>query len=1117
MRHYSIEDGLSQSTVQSVLQDDDGYIWLATWNGLDKFDGYSFKNYKSYPTDSVKLQHNRLIQIMKGSNRTIWCQTYDFKVYLFDIQRERFDDVFLYHPEIKECNYVKKMISLGNGALWIIGDDGSLWRIDEKKYREKGSVEYFASKSSKIHGERVYGIELDQFGNEWILTNRGYWVYDKLELYGELPYRYTAKTEDAFFMATSRGELCTYTPDLGVQQVEVAHSTSILTDLCVLQDGQLAIGRGGGIVIYDYKEKVSREVVFDTKEEKIIRPRNIYQARNGILWMFDDKERVVRCDIVSGRTEIIGFPASKRENYSFIHEDIHDNIWVLPTSGELSCYNPETKKFEQAYWYKEGKRICYKAPGRRFLIDSHKNIWLCDKSGLDKLSFSNDVYRYISSTDGGAGIRGLFVDSQQRIWTSDKNGKIAIYDGDYNYLANLSLSGRLIDNKQLVFGSSIYCFFEDEEHRIWMGSREDGIYVAIPHKDGYQIKRFAHREKENYSISNNSIYSICKDNSGRIWIGTHGGGLNLVEGIFPNLKFIHKGNDLKTYPKQNCEKVRTLCAAQNGVMLVGTTDGLLTFSDDFGSADEINFFHNKCDRFSPKSLSNNDVMYVFETSSEEFYIATFSGGINKIESSSLLSDQIEFSHLNKKNGLSSDMVYGMIEGHNGDLWIGLQDGVCKYNPKKQIFETYNNFGFHSNLLITEAPPVLDRRYRMHVGTNEGVLVVNTNHLKKSAYVPPIVFTGVDIKKNDISSLSISYLHDDTLVLKKGERNLTIKFSALDYTNSDKIEYSYRLLGMSDEWIYIDKNHSASFVNLPAGEFQLEVKSTNGDGVWVDNSTSLFLHVKPTFWETGWAILIYVLAILILLFSIAAILAYIFNLRRKVDFEQKLTNMKLRFFTDISHELRTPLTLIAGPIEEVIEQEELSPVGYENMIIAKRSTDRMLRLINQLLDFRKIQNNKMELHIESVDVVMLFREVYENFIPLAQQKEICYSFECSKQNHVVDADADKLEKILFNLLSNAFKYTSKGKIISVYLNFDSERLNFIVKDEGKGFDPKKRDMLFKRYETFNDDKTNLSTGIGLSLVKELINLMNGSIKLTSTLGEGSLFEVSIPIKQEKGIS
>ena len=1111
VKHYSIEDGLSQSKIQSILQDKEGYIWLGTWNGLEKFDGYTFKNYKSYPTDKVRLQHNRLQDAKMGHNNTIWCETYDYKIYLFDIAAESYIDVFSYHPDIKQCESINKMIPLENGILWVIGNDGSLWRIDEKRYKEKEGLIYIPPFSVPEHGNQIYSIALDQYNNEWVLTNRGHWVYGKNKLSGKRKFKDAVRTDKLFFLAEDTGKLAVYNSDHQIQDIEIPHPIQSFYELSLLQDKKLVLTTERGILIFDYLTKSFQYITIDEKAEPV-RPEQVFQARNGTLWMFNGREKVMQCNMNDGVIHFIDYPTTTQHiNNSFIHEDDHGTIWILPPLGELSFYNSQTQRFEQAYSYDKGNKIYYQAVGMNYMINSHHNLWARCGSGFDKISFSNGSSQYISNTDG-IEVRGLFIDSNGYLWVASKNQKVEIYDDNQNYLGNLSVSGNIAKDKQLSLGADIYCFFEDKQHRIWMGSRRNGLYVATQGINGYKLTQFTHQPNDSTSINSNSIYSICEDLQGRIWIGTYGGGVNLVEGTFPNLHFIHKGNRLKLYPEVQCSKVRTMRCTSDGIIMAGTMDGLLTFSTNFEELEKIIFYHNKSEESRSESLSNNDVFYTLETKSKEIYVITYSGGLSKMISDNLLSEQIQFFHYNKKNGLPSDMTYSITEDKKGYLWISFENSICKFDPKKHQFENYDRFNLHTYLPITEVPSVLDNDDKMYIGTYEGTLQLDLKKLQKSSFIPPIVFTKADIRKNDELSISSSIL-DNTLKLKADERNVSISFAALDFTNKEKLEYAYRLRGVSEKWTYINQNHTASFVNLSAGNFILEVKSTNGDGVWVENITALAIHVEPTFWETKWAWMVYAFLILITIFIVSGILVYTLNLRRKVDFEQQLTNLKLRFFTDISHELRTPLTLIANPIEEVINNEPLSQEGHENMVTAKRNTDRMLKLINQILDFRKIQNNKMKLYIEQVDVLPLFKQTFENFSSIAHQKDIHFELNCPQEYQTIYTDIDKLEKILFNLLSNAFKYTPNGKSILITVTFDKNALNFSIKDEGKGFDLYQIDTLFKRFETLGQKDNNLSSGIGLSLVKELVHLLHGSIKVDSTLGKGSVFEVSLPINYD----
>lgn len=505
-------------------------------------------------------------------------------------------------------------------------------------------------------------------------------------------------------------------------------------------------------------------------------------------------------------------------------------------------------------------------------------------------------------------------------------------------------------------------------------------------------------------------------------------------------------------------------------------------------------------------------MDVLESPDGKIYIAAYSGGICMADVDSLLNTRIRFHYLNMKNGLPSDLPQSMLEDGEGNIWICFENYISKYRADRKGFDTYDSANLHTDLQITEAHPAIDQQGAMYIGTNQGVLRLRLYDLKKSSFVPRIVYAGVDIQNSD-GTVSNSVLAADSLVLGKKERNVTIAFSALDYTNSEALQYAYRLKGISDQWGYIGENHSIGFANLPSGDFVLEVKSTNGDGVWCDNITPLYIHIQPRFTETAWAWVLYVLIAIILILTVSGIIVYITNLKRKVTLEQQLTDLKLRFFTDISHELRTPLTLISGSIEEIVERGQLQKSGTENMQVARRNVNRMLRLVNQILDFRKIQGRKMKLSIEQGDVVALCRQVGENFTQLAHERSIHFRLIPETPEIRCYTDMDKLEKILFNLLSNAFKYTADGKSITMAVRMESGCLFVSVRDEGKGMDLRKIDNLFGRFETFGKTDPNRSTGIGLSLVKEFVDLLHGTIQPESIPGQGTVFTVTLPCTYE----
>ena len=794
-----------------------------------------------------------------------------------------------------------------------------------------------------------------------------------------------------------------------------------------------------------------------------------------------------------------------------IFEDHEGTLWVSPQKGHL-CYYDRSSNQLKLYFADENNPASLFAPSiRYYYADRQQNIWITNDRGVDKISFYPNNYQ-LHPIDNGLEIRAFLSDKQKRLWVASKKGNIRIYRPDGTLEGYLSPQGT-ITSQEVTFGKSVYCFMEDKEENIWMGTKKDGL-ILLKKKDNhsYQLQQFIHQPENTYSLSNNSVYSIIQDNRDNIWIACYGGGLNLLSKTHNgSINFIHSGNRLKNYPVSTALKIRHIAEAPDGVLLIGTTNGLLTFSNKFDQPEEIKFYHSNRIPNVDSSLSSNDVMQIFTDSRKNTYVITFTGGISQVISKNLLTEDIKFKSYTIKDGLASDLVLSMLEDTQKQLWVISENSISKFNTEQGTFENYGNNYFQRELNLTEAVPALTGQNRIVLGTNQGILEINTEQMKKSSYVPPIVFTGLKIQG---SQLHVALDDIQELELEPSERNVTFQFAAIDYVNPDAIEYAYRLQGLEEEWNEAGKNRSATYINLPAGEYQLQIRSSNSDGVWTDNIRTLPIHVLPTFWETYWAWIFYIVMFILFTTIIVYILFYIYRLRHQVDLEQHLSNIKLRFFTDISHELRTPLTLISSPVSEILEHEVISSRVREHLNLVHKNTERMLRLVNQLLDFRKIQNKKMKVLIEKTELVSLLQKIMENFHLIAQEKKIDFQLHTDTDPIYAWVDRDKFEKIFFNLLSNAFKYTPNGKKVTINLITDSTQVTISVSDEGIGIAPEKQQSLFYRFETLAQyNILQPSSGIGLSLVRELIELHHGNIQVKSEPGSGSEFIVTFP-KEEK---
>lgn len=1120
LKHYSSNDGLAQNNVQNFIQDENGYIWMSTWGGLVRYDGYAFENFKTYPSDTVRMTNHRLTLIQNSSLNNIWCLTYNHQLYLFDTHTNTFDNVFRTHQNIM-VNPIRKIFVLDNGITWAVGFKGELYRIDEANYRHNGSISVYDHLNSNSLGETIYSIFLDKDGDEWILSDKGTTIFGKKKMTDGMPFEFYAETSEGIFLATSKGyfvkyqhngEITTYSSEVKIQHINA---------LWKLKDEQILIAQQDGIILYNPKTNAFKRKITND-DTRSFTSADFYEDSLGVLWFLTNQKTIIRFDIQNNETTYLTYPLREVKpggpRGSLMHEDEFHCIWIKPIDGEFCFYDPTTKEMRQAFTYEDNvKQIC-SFNLYNHLIDSHKNIWVATGEGFTSLSFSEKNFEYLFNTHP-IEARALCEDSHERLWVAEKpaidaeNSKVYLYDSHNNWIGNLSRTGQIIKNPDVKFGIHIYSIFEDHHHNIWMGTRQDGLFRLQPvHENTYRITQFLSDESDPYSLSSNSVYAITQDTQKRIWVGTFGGGINLIDSTSVNAqaRFIHAGNLLNNYPIHTCDKVRCISETQNGTLLIGSTQGLISFSLDFQHPETIRFYHNTSGLPS-ESLSNSDVLNICQVRDGTLFISTLSGGMNMTHENNLLSGNISFSHFNRNDGIASDNSLSAIEDHHGIVWITSGNSFTRFNPGNNTFDNYNSQSLKTRFRIAETLPVVRKSGKLIFGTDHGALCIDPDRVSKSSFIPPVVFSNVEIYVDGSYRSQTLYSGKRKLELAPAERNIMISFAALDYSASDGIEYAYRMVGLSDEWMYVGHNRSAGFANLPAGDYELQVKSTNGDGVWVNNITSMAIKVRPLFKETVWAICLYILIAALLIILIVYILLYIGNLRSKVSLEQRLTNLKLRFFTDISHELRTPLTLIVNPIEEVMANETLSGEGIENMQVARKNASRMLQLINQILDFRKIQNNKMKIYIEQVDIIEVARHVFDSFKAVAHQRNIDYRFMSPEESSTVYTDVDKFEKIVFNLLSNAFKYTPNNKAIILTISVNEDLLNVTIKDEGKGFNVNNTHRLFSRFETNNDGNLGLSTGIGLSLVNELLILLHGTIQVDSAPGKGSTFSVSLPAK------
>ena len=1116
VKHITVNDGLSQGVATTILQDQKGFIWISTWNGLDKYDGYNFRNYKAYPGDSCMLSNNRITSIAESRYGNIWCQTYDGHCFLFNVATEEFIDVLRdFETDTQMSFIIMQTHVLPKGVTWLVCDQGYTLRIQEARNKDerKPVIEMFGNASQRLKGKTIYSIFQDSEGDEWILTDNGVSIIGSKQIQSDFPFHFIKEVNQRIFFISNSGKLAEYNADNGkIKFITIPESFQQVNSVELIDNNNIALCTDNGVILFDPSTGCFETLHIQSKEHASRNATSVFRDSHKNYWIFSDEQGIIRINKKLGETQYFSTPISERIKYPrsnrhLVFEDKTGMVWLIPEKGNFSYYDREEKKLKTFYSEVEGLKIAYMPNVRYFYTDNQKNLWLISARGIEKLSFFNPAYQQ-NPIDDGMEQRTLFIDRKNQLWVTSKTGMIRIYSPDGTLAGYLSKDGA-ITSSESRFYSSVYSILEDTAQRIWLGTKDEGLFLLNEITDKkYTVKQFKHDKEQKYSLSNNSIYALEQDSKGRIWVGTFGGGINLIDKAESNdIQFLNYSNRLKNFPSIQNHRVRCIKEVSNGVILAGTTQGLLSFSSDFDQPEEIVLYNNIRKPNIASSLGGNDVMHIYTNNNDDIYITTFTGGVSKVLSGNLLQNGIEFKSFTRRNGLASDLTLSSIEDADKNLWIIQENALTKFNPATESFENYGHNFLQQRFIFTEAAPVINGDGQLIFGTNKGIISIDPHEMQKDTYVPPIALTGLRIQ-GSASPRGIGEMKE--LTLSPSQRNITLQYSALDYVAPSEIKYAHRMEGFEVEWNEVDQNRSASYINLPPGTYNFQVRSTNSDGVWVDNVKTLTLHVKPTFWETIWAWIFYITLFLMLTGAVVYILFYIYRLRHRVDMEQQLADIKLRFFTDISHELRTPLTLIASPVTEILEREPVSDSVRSHLSLVHKNTERMLRLVNEILDFRKIENKKMKLLIEEAELIGFTRKIMDSFRLIAVEKQIDFTLDTTAGQLPMWIDSDKVEKILFNLISNAFKYTPNGKRITIGLAIEENSVLISVTDQGHGIELSKQKSLFQRFETVaRHNMMHSSSGIGLSLTKELVELHHGRIELRSEPGKGSCFCVELP--------
>ncbi len=616
------------------------------------------------------------------------------------------------------------------------------------------------------------------------------------------------------------------------------------------------------------------------------------------------------------------------------------------------------------------------------------------------------------------------------------------------------------------FDSNVYGIVQMPNGETWIGTRGKGIYGA-----------------KGLDFKDRNVFCMASDAKHRMWIGTFGKGLSLV---YPR----KDGYGVKTFfaDSVGLNEVRCMVIDKHGVLWCGTSGGLIRIP--------VDEFVKDASRYKTY-VRDYEIRDVIVDRQGRLWLAASGDGLVQVEPGDGETEP-KFHVFNTSNGLVNNLVQSVVDTPDGNLWISTQQGVTAWNARKKSFENYMFSRNPMGNVYNENSAVCLDDGRVVLGGNYGLTIIQPSRLSHVSGLTDVVFT--------------SYPYSDEITLTYEQRSPNIHFSTLDYSDVRNVKYTYRLEGFDQAWSQPSSTPWAAYQKLPAGKYLLHVKACTSDGTWGKEST-LVIRIKPPFYLTSWAIMIYVLLVLGVIILVVKFVHDKNVLRNRIRLEQELTRYKLVFFTNIAHEFRTPLTLMQGSLEKekrIMKANRWQTELEKTIRVMDKSVQRMLRLIDQLLEFRKMQAGKLKLSLQETDAVMFVKGICRMFDDAAESKEIAYSFESSEPAHAMFLDQQMIDKVVFNLLSNAFKYTPAKGTISVSLSF-TDVMTIRVADTGVGIPQEKREQLFSRF--MQSSYTGESFGIGLHLTHELVRTHHGEITYQENEGGGSVFVVTIPLQKD----
>jgi len=1041
-------EGLSSNTINSIIKDRYGYLWFATPEGVDKFNGKDAKTYHFNTAGALVFQSNEVNALSEDHAGNLWVGTMGGGLYRYD----RISDQFRAYPNSTDTTYLNNLkiraICVDHlGRIWL-GTITGVTVLDPKtnkshKYTANGNL------SGSLRSGNIISLFEDHKGRMWVGTDLGLYLFDVKH-----------NNFISFFHDN------TSPASLGSDQIWALGEST---------DGNLWVGTTNGLTRLSGDLKTIRNFQYNPSDNNSLSGNLIYSIvpDGDKIWIGTEGG----LDIMNIKSEnITRFNHNGRNKFSLnsksircIYIDPQGIYWVGTYEGGVNKYDRNLTLFN---------------------LEQNNEY---DNRGLS----SGAVSSFAERSDGD-------------IYIGTDGGGLNLFHKKTGLFSHIDLNPK---RKRYTEGLPVLSMLLDSRQQLWVGTYQYGLFLYNTNTGQY--KQFTAAPGNN-NINQSDIFCIKEDNQGKVWIGTNGKGVNVFDPKTSTFTKYEPDTGINRLPVNGF--IRAIEQDRNKNMWIGTYGtGLAVLNSATHKYTVFNY--------SNTGLPIDRVFSLLEDHNGNIWIGTGGDGLYCYNAGSK-----KFSAYPTHAGLPDGTVHKILEDALGNIWLSTNKGVCSFDTKSKKFVCYSHLNGLQKEAFLNGSGLKSSQGIIYFGGGDGFNYIDPiNGVKKNSAPPPVLFTGLKVNNRPITPGNDGPLHEDISVAKQitihYKQDFSIEYAAINFTLPQQNSFAYKLQGFNTDWIEVGSNTVANYTNLDPGTYVFTVLASNNDGIWNNTGASIKIVILPPLWMTWYAFTFYVIiALSTLLFiryyGIKSVKRKLLltQERREADQLHQLDLMKIKFLTNLSHEFRTPISLIMAPVEKLLAEQKDQRTGNQLAVI-KRNTRRLLNLVNQLLDFRKMAEHEMKLNLTQGEIISFIKDIIDSFQDLSENKNIELVYKGEDKTVFAWFDHNKIERVLFNLLSNSFKFTPRGGTVSVEVSKTETKesakdilLTIRIADTGIGIDEENIGRIFQRFFRVDDLSAGLNegSGIGLSITKEFVELHGGNISVSSKQGSGSVFTVALPL-------